>query len=122
VTANRSAAGWRLSGDLEADIPFDGPASRANGVVAAPPPSATASGISASHGSGSVTAPMPGKIVSVAVQAGGSVNVHDLLVVLEAMKMEHRIEAPVAGVVSALHVAPGDLVAAGAPLVTIGAA
>jgi propionyl-CoA carboxylase alpha chain len=41
---------------------------------------------------------------------------------LEAMKMEHRIEAPVAGTVSALHVATGDVVAAGAALVTIGAA
>ncbi len=50
---------------------------------------------------------MPGKIVSVAVQAGGSVEIHDLLVVLEAMKMEHRIEAPIAGTVSALHVRPG---------------
>ena len=73
-------------------------------------------------GSGDVSAPMPGKIVSVEVQTGGSVKTHDLLVVLEAMKMEHRIEAPVAGTVSNLHVATGDLVAAGAPLVTIGAA
>jgi 3-methylcrotonyl-CoA carboxylase alpha subunit len=124
VTADRTAAGWRLSGDLQADIPFDGPAPalHASGVVAAPPPSALAGRGGASHGNGSVSAPMPGKIVSVAVQAGGSVNIHDLLVVLEAMKMEHRIEAPVAGTVSALHVAPGDLVAAGAALVTIGAA
>jgi 3-methylcrotonyl-CoA carboxylase alpha subunit len=65
---------------------------------------------------------MPGKIISVAVKAGESVNIHDLLVILEAMKMEHRIEAPVAGTVSALHVAAGDLVAAGAALVTIGIA
>jgi biotin carboxyl carrier protein len=38
------------------------------------------------------------------------------------MKMEHRIEAPIDGIVSLLHVAPGDLVAAGSALVTIGAA
>jgi biotin carboxyl carrier protein len=50
------------------------------------------------------------------------VELHDVLVVLEAMKMEHRIEAPVAGTVGAVHVAPGDVVAAGAELVTIGAA
>jgi 3-methylcrotonyl-CoA carboxylase alpha subunit len=91
-------------------------------IVPAPPPSATAHRSGTVHGSGDVTAPMPGKIVSVAVQAGSRVALHDVLVVLEAMKMEHRIEAPVAGTVSALHVATGDVVAAGAALVTIGAA
>ena len=124
VTADRTAGGWRLSGDIQADFPFDGPASPHHGrdIVTAPPPSAVTTRGGTTHGSGSVSAPMPGKIVSVAVQTGGSVKIHDLLVVLEAMKMEHRIEAPVAGTVSALHVAPGDLVAAGAALVTIGAA
>ncbi|HEY5350692.1 MAG TPA: biotin/lipoyl-containing protein, partial [Candidatus Lustribacter sp.] len=124
VTADRNANGWRLSGDTHADIPFAGPitAFGADGIVIAPPPNATATRGHALHGSGSVSAPMPGKIVSIAVQAGGSVKLHDLLVVLEAMKMEHRIEAPLEGTVSALHVAPGDLVAAGAALVTIGAA
>jgi 3-methylcrotonyl-CoA carboxylase alpha subunit len=124
VSADRTAAGWHLSGDLQADIPFDGaaPTLAESGVVPAPPPRATATRTGASRGDGSVSAPMPGKIVSVAVKEGEGVNVHDLLVVLEAMKMEHRIDAPVAGTVSALHVAPGDLVAAGAALVTIGVA
>jgi propionyl-CoA carboxylase alpha chain len=45
-----------------------------------------------------------------------------LLVVLEAMKMEHRIEAPVAGIVREVRIAPGELVVGGATLVTIGAA
>jgi 3-methylcrotonyl-CoA carboxylase alpha subunit len=122
VTADRTASGWRLRGDVEADIPLEGPAAplHGSGVSIAPPPSAAATRTGAAHGSGSVSAPMPGKIVSVAVQPGGSVQLHDLLVVLEAMKMEHRIEAPIAGTVSALHVVPGDLVAAGAALVTIG--
>ena len=124
VTADRTAAGWRLSGDIQADIPFDGTTSprHESDVVAAAPPSATATRRAATHGGGSISAPMPGKIISVAVKAGESVNIHDLLVILEAMKMEHRIEAPVAGTVSALHVAAGDLVAAGAALVTIGIA
>ena len=122
VTADRTAAGWRLSGDIQADIPLAGAASSldAGGVVAAPPPSARSTRGGAMHGDGSISAPMPGKIVSVAVKAGESVNPRDLLVVLEAMKMEHRIEAPLAGTVSAIHVAAGDLVAAGAALVTIG--
>ncbi|HWT06142.1 MAG TPA: acetyl-CoA carboxylase biotin carboxyl carrier protein subunit, partial [Xanthomonadales bacterium] len=45
-----------------------------------------------------------------------------LLVVLEAMKMEHRIEAPVAGTVKDVRVKAGDLVKSGATLMTIGAA
>jgi len=65
---------------------------------------------------------MPGKIVSVAVEAGAAVEQRTLLVVLEAMKMEHRIEAPVAGIVSDVRVQAGELVKSGATLMTIGAA
>ena len=72
--------------------------------------------------SGDVTAPMPGKIISVEVQAGAEVAQRALLVVLEAMKMEHRIEAPVAGTVKDVRVKPGELVKSGATLVTIGPA
>ncbi len=86
----------------------------------APPPSAIATRTGARASSGNVTAPMPGKIVSVAVKPGDTVMMHDLLVILEAMKMEHRIDAPLAGTVGSVHVAPGDLVAAGAPLIDIG--
>jgi biotin carboxyl carrier protein len=124
VTADRTAFGWRLRGDLACDVPFDGPVVLAAGsaVVVAPPPSAHAARAGKSMGTGSVRAPMPGKIVSVAAQPGETVELHDVLVVLEAMKMEHRIEAPAAGTVGAVHVVPGDVVAAGAELVTIGAA
>jgi glutaconyl-CoA decarboxylase len=65
---------------------------------------------------------MPGKIVSVAVVLGATVEERALLVVLEAMKMEHRIEAPVGGTVREVRVKPGELVAGGATLVTIGPA
>jgi biotin carboxyl carrier protein len=123
AVADRTTTGWTLRGDITGEIALDGPtAEPVANVGTAPPPSAAAQRTGAVHGDGSVSAPMPGKIVSVAVQAGSSVALHDLLVVLEAMKMEHRIEAPIAGTVSALHVAPGDVVAAGAALVTIGAA
>jgi acetyl/propionyl-CoA carboxylase alpha subunit len=122
ITAGRTANGWRLSGDLCGDIPREGPLTLPADVTIASAPSARSTRAGTAAGSGSVSAPMPGKIVTVAVQSGTTVAVHDLLVVLEAMKMEHRIEAPVAGTVNALHVVTGDLVAAGAPLVTIGAA
>jgi biotin carboxyl carrier protein len=62
---------------------------------------------------------MPGKIVKVTVNVGDEVTERDLLVVLEAMKMEHRIEAPHAGKVHRVDVAPGSLVAGGALLVEI---
>ena len=65
---------------------------------------------------------MPGKIVSVNVEPGAQVEPRALLIVLEAMKMEHRIEAPVAGTVTEVRVQPGELVTGGATLVTIGAA
>jgi 3-methylcrotonyl-CoA carboxylase alpha subunit len=68
---------------------------------------------------GAIASPMPGKIVKVAVSVGDTVEEHDLLVVLEAMKMEHRIEAPHAGKVKRIDVAAGALVTSGAPLVEI---
>ncbi|MDB5069303.1 MAG: Carbamoyl-phosphate synthase chain ATP-binding [Candidatus Eremiobacteraeota bacterium] len=85
------------------------------------PPSADAEHAHAA-GSGDVTAPMPGKIISVNVEPGAAVEERALLVVLEAMKMEHRIEAPVAGTVQDVRVKTGQLVTSGATLVTIGAA
>jgi biotin carboxyl carrier protein len=53
----------------------------------------------------------------VAVAAGDSVAERDLLLVLEAMKMEHRIEASRPGVIKSVTVAPGTLVTGGATLV-----
>jgi len=76
---------------------------------------------STATGSGTVTSPMPGKIVSVNVGPGDVVEVRALLVVLEAMKMEHRIEAPLAGTVTDVRVKTGDVVTGGATLVSIGA-
>ena len=66
---------------------------------------------------GGMMAPMPGKVLSVAVTDGAQVEAGALLLVLEAMKMEHRITAPAAGVVKALKVAAGEQVANGALLV-----
>ncbi|UAJ78188.1 ATP-grasp domain-containing protein [Leifsonia sp. ZF2019] len=56
-----------------------------------------------------VRSPMPGTVVAVPVVDGDAVAAGDTLAVVEAMKMEHRLLAPVAGTVR-LHVAPGDLV------------
>ena len=68
---------------------------------------------------GGLTAPMPGAVLSTAVAAGDSVTKGQLLLILEAMKMEHRITAPRDGTVEALHVAAGDQVENGQLLVTV---
>ena len=67
-----------------------------------------------------VAAPMPGTIVSVNVTDGQSVKKGDVLVVLEAMKMENEIKAPKDGTVTGISVSKGESVDTGATLVTIG--
>jgi 3-methylcrotonyl-CoA carboxylase alpha subunit len=62
---------------------------------------------------------MSGTIVAVMVQAGDVVDKGAPLVVLEAMKMEHAIVAPVAGRVGAVHFAVGDRVVEGADVVDL---
>jgi 3-methylcrotonyl-CoA carboxylase alpha subunit len=65
-----------------------------------------------------LTAPLPGKLVQVAVAPGQAVTKGDLLLVLEAMKMEHRIHAPHDGVIETVGGAVGDFVPAEAVLVS----
>ncbi|OIN45526.1 acetyl/propionyl/methylcrotonyl-CoA carboxylase subunit alpha [Pseudomonas costantinii] len=68
---------------------------------------------------GGLTAPMNGSIVRVLVEVGQTVEAGTQLVVLEAMKMEHSIRAPQAGVVKALFCQEGEMVAEGCALVEL---
>ena len=68
---------------------------------------------------GGLTAPMNGSIVRVLVEVGQQVEAGTQLVVLEAMKMEHSIRAPQAGVVKALFCQEGEMVAEGCALVEL---
>lgn len=68
---------------------------------------------------GVVIASMPGRVVSVKVEVGDSVNEGDAICVLEAMKMENEIGAPVAGVVEEVMVSEGTSVKRGETLVLI---
>jgi len=68
----------------------------------------------------SVTAPMPGNILDVKVQNGASVKKGDVLIILEAMKMENEIMAPCDGTVKAVNVTKGAAVETGTVLCVIG--
>ncbi|MFC3266166.1 biotin carboxylase N-terminal domain-containing protein [Camelimonas abortus] len=68
---------------------------------------------------GVVTSPMHGKVTAVYVEAGAAVTRGQRLAVVEAMKMEHPLAAPVAGVVAELRVAPGQQVEEGAVVAVV---
>ncbi|HSC65693.1 MAG TPA: biotin/lipoyl-containing protein, partial [Caldimonas sp.] len=73
----------------------------------------------AAAASGTMVAPMHGRVTEACVEAGATVVAGALLVVIEAMKMEHQIRAPHAGTIAALHVRAGDQVAVRQPLVEV---
>lgn len=66
-----------------------------------------------------VTAPMPGTILDIKVSQGQAVKAGDVLVILEAMKMENEIKAPSDGTVASIAVSKGEGVDTGATLITL---
>ena len=87
--------------------------------TAAPAPAAAPAPTAAPAGGETVTSPMPGTILSVNVQNGASVKKGDVLMVLEAMKMENEITCPVDGTVASVNVQNGASVETGAVLCVI---
>jgi len=94
--------------------------------VAAPQPAPTVSAAAPAQpataaGAGTpVKAPLPGTINAINVKVGDTVAVGDVVVILEAMKMQNNIEAENAGTVTSILVNPGDSVMEGAVMLTIG--
>ena len=93
----------------------------ASAVSAAPAaPAAPKAPVAAAPAAGAqVQAPMPGNILDVKVQAGQTVKKGDVLVILEAMKMENEIQAPCDGKITGMNVRKGDTVETQALICTI---
>ena len=107
----------------------DAPAGPARPVAEAPPPRAAQSPASqapalkptsAAPTSGRVfSSPMPGIIISVSVEVGTNVVTGDDVCILEAMKMQQTLRADWSGVISVVHVQPGQQVSEGDPIVEL---
>ena len=110
---------------LPASAPIQRPAAPAPAPVAAAPAPAPASAAApapkaaAPAGATTVEAPMPGKILNIKVSEGQAVKFGEVVVIMEAMKMETEIVAPADGTVSKILVKAGDSVDTGAALVAL---
>ena len=109
VSVEETAAGAAPVAPAAAPAPKAAPAPAAAAAPAAP----------AAAGAVEVKAPMPGNILDVKVAAGASVKAGDVLVILEAMKMENEIVAPQDGTVASVNVNKGDTVNSGDVLVSM---
>lgn len=83
------------------------------------PAAAPASAAAPAAGGVTITSPMPGKILGIKAAAGTAVKRGQVILLLEAMKMENEIVAPQDGTVASVNVAVGDMVEPGAVLATL---
>ena len=89
------------------------------GVKAGAPAAKPAAGPAAAADATSVPAPLAGNIFKVNVQVGDAVSTGQVIVLLEAMKMETEVRAPQDGKVASVEVKAGDVVAVGDTLITL---
>ena len=109
-----------LLDEYEAIAPSAPAAAPATAAPVAAAPAAAPAAPAVTGAGDAVNAPMPGTSLKVNVQTGQAVKEGDLLVVLEAMKMENEILAPKAGTITQVLVSKGSTVDTGAPMVVIG--
>ena len=102
--------------ELEA-LAESAPASFVSAPAATPVPAVPAA--TAPIGGEQVTAPMPGTILAIQVVQGSSIKKGDVLMILEAMKMENEIMAPCDGIIASIHTEKGAAVETGALLCVI---
>lgn len=89
-------------------------------VPAAPAPSPAAAPVEIAAGDSAIKAPMPGKISKVLVKKGDKVKKGDVLMILEAMKMQNEITSPASGCVTLMNVVNGKSVKPGEVMAVIG--
>ena len=116
VTVNGTAYEITLEVADAAEIKATAPAAA---PAAAPAPAAVAAPTASPANGETVTAPMPGTILADNVSNGAAVKKGDVLMVLEAMKMENEIVAPADGTVASVNVTKGSSVETGAVLCVI---
>jgi biotin carboxyl carrier protein len=93
---------------------------RAAAPKAAPSPAAPAPAATPTGGREVIAAPMPGTILDIKVTEGQEVKAGDILLILEAMKMENEIVAPADGTVNGIHTSKGTSVSSDDALITLG--
>ena len=106
-----------IQSEYDAALPQAAPATAAPVQAAAAPAPQSAPAAPASVGANTVVAPMPGNINAVKVTAGQQVKKGDVLIILEAMKMENEIYAEKDGKIGQVFVQKGATVETGTPLV-----
>lgn len=99
--------------------PAPAPAPAPAAPAPAPAPAAPAPAAAPAAGSITVSAPMPGKILGVKTSVGAAVKKGQVILILEAMKMENEIVAPEDGTVASVNVSVGEMVEPGATLATL---
>lgn len=121
ITVNGVAYSVSVEETAAGAVPVAAPvaAPAAPKAPAAPAAPAAAPKAPAAAGAVTVKAPMPGTILDVKVKPGTAVKAGDILVILEAMKMENEIVAPQDGTVASINVNKGDAVNSGDVLVSM---
>ena len=119
ITVNGTAYDVAVEEIAAGAAPAAAPAPVAAPAPAAAPAAAPAPAASGAAGSITVAAPMPGKILNIKASVGQSVKKGEVILLLEAMKMENEVVAPEDGTVASINVNTGDSVEAGDTLATL---
>lgn len=119
ITVNGNAYEVEIE-EVKAAAPVAAAPKAAPAAAPAPKAAPAAAAAAPAAGDNTVTAPMPGKIVKLVASVGQAVNAGDVLLILEAMKMQNEIYAPQDATVSEVRVSANQTVATGEDMVVLG--